>query len=228
MIETLLRGWGFSSAPPQLDMQKFKYFWKHIQTYKVFVIADFRFTTSPSSLHASPYKSFLMCRRRQLHNNYFKGALCRFGKYILILKNNTISYFFTLFICGGPCHLSSFKTAFWDLIFQWEELLYSVTEKQHIITSLILLILQFWVWISYPKLSFPILLVHYQKNDCHCPTAAHTHVCTKTHTQNYTFEHTNTSRCRYPLHTYTGCTRSHIFTTTPACTETSEQSSCVC
>ena len=27
----------------------------------------------------------------------------------LTLKDNTISYSFTLFICGGPCHLSSFK-----------------------------------------------------------------------------------------------------------------------
>ena len=30
---------------------------------------------------------------------------------------NTASYCFTLFICGGPCHLSSFKQCSGDLIF---------------------------------------------------------------------------------------------------------------
>ena len=45
---------------------------------------------------------------------------------------NTISYCFTLFICGGPCHLSSFKHCCVDLLFLWEQLVYSVIEKINI------------------------------------------------------------------------------------------------
>ena len=44
----------------------------------------------------------------------------------LTFKDNTISYRFTLFICGGPRHLSSFKQCPGDLIFLWEQLVYSV------------------------------------------------------------------------------------------------------
>ena len=33
------------------------------------------------------------------------------------LKDNTISYCFSLYICGGPCHLSSFKQCSGDRIF---------------------------------------------------------------------------------------------------------------
>ena len=33
----------------------------------------------------------------------------------LILNDNTLSYCFTLFICGGPCHPSSFKQCSGDL-----------------------------------------------------------------------------------------------------------------
>ena len=33
----------------------------------------------------------------------------------LILKDNTVSYCFTLFICGRPCHLSSFRQYSWTL-----------------------------------------------------------------------------------------------------------------
>ena len=35
----------------------------------------------------------------------------------LTLKNNTISYCFTLFIFGGPCHISRYKQCSGDLIF---------------------------------------------------------------------------------------------------------------
>ena len=35
----------------------------------------------------------------------------------LTLKDNTVSYCFSLFICGGPCHLSGFKRCSGDLIF---------------------------------------------------------------------------------------------------------------
>ena len=41
----------------------------------------------------------------------------------LTLKDTTVSYCFILFLCGGPCHL---QTVFWDLIFLWEQLVYSV------------------------------------------------------------------------------------------------------
>ena len=49
----------------------------------------------------------------------------------LTLKDNTIlySFIYTLFICGGPCHLSSFIECSGDLIFHWEQLVYSVLEK---------------------------------------------------------------------------------------------------
>ena len=43
----------------------------------------------------------------------------------LTLEDNTVSYHFTLFICGGPCHLSSFKLRSGDLVFLWEWLVYS-------------------------------------------------------------------------------------------------------
>ena len=47
----------------------------------------------------------------------------------LNLKDNRVSYCFNLFICGGPCHLSSFQQCSLDLIFLWEQLVYSVMEK---------------------------------------------------------------------------------------------------
>ena len=56
--------------------------------------------------------------------------------------DNTVSYCFTLFICGGPCHLSSFKQCSGDLTYIWEQLDYSVMENVCIITSLLLQILQ--------------------------------------------------------------------------------------
>ena len=73
-----------------------------------------------------------------------KGALCNFGQDILMerkclnklnnttlvaflseqteinkltLKDNTVSYCFTSFKCGGPCHLSSFTQCSGNLIF---------------------------------------------------------------------------------------------------------------
>ena len=80
--------------------------------------------------------------------NFLRGAICTFGEYVLIrtivdwsfkclnklnkqtvcfhdwinkltLKDNTISYCFTLFIGGGPCLLFSFKQCSGDLIFLW-------------------------------------------------------------------------------------------------------------
>ena len=58
-----------------------------------------------------------------------KGALCSFGQDILIgrerpLKDNAVSCCFPLFICGGPCHLSSFRQCSGDVIFLWEQLVY--------------------------------------------------------------------------------------------------------
>ena len=47
----------------------------------------------------------------------------------LTLKDDTVSYGMTLFICGGPCLLSSIRLSSGDLIFLWEQLAYSVTEK---------------------------------------------------------------------------------------------------
>ena len=50
----------------------------------------------------------------------------------LTLKDTATSHCFTLFIRGGPCHLSSFKQSSGDLIFLWERLDYSVMEKINI------------------------------------------------------------------------------------------------
>ena len=47
---------------------------------------------------------------------------------LLTLKDNTLSCRITLPICGGPCHPSSFKQHYGDLIFLWEQLVYSVME----------------------------------------------------------------------------------------------------
>ena len=47
----------------------------------------------------------------------------------LTLKDNTVSYCFALFICGGPCHLSSFKQCSGNLISLWEQTVWSVMEK---------------------------------------------------------------------------------------------------
>ena len=55
------------------------------------------------------------------------------GHYALI--KNTISYHFTLFIFGGPCHLYSFKQCSGDFIFLWEQLVYSVMEKNNYYSS---------------------------------------------------------------------------------------------
>ena len=47
-------------------------------------------------------------------------------------KDNTVSYFalrFALLICGGPCHLFSFKQCSEDLIILWEQLVYSILEQ---------------------------------------------------------------------------------------------------
>ena len=61
----------------------------------------------------------------------------------LTLKHNTFSCCFTLFICGGPCLLSSLNKCSRDLI---SDSLF------HIIYSFILSIVKFWLWISPPKL----------------------------------------------------------------------------
>ena len=74
----------------------------------------------------------------------------------LTLKGNAISSCFTLFICGGPCHLSSFDQCSGDQIFLLGQLVYSVTEKNYIwvciMTSLMLEIFKSRVWISSPNL----------------------------------------------------------------------------
>ena len=94
-------------------------------------------------------------------NDYcaFKGALWgrnfnqkrkffidRFS-YINKLNKQTNSQCFTLIICGGPCHLSSFKQCSGDFIFQ--QLVYSVTEK----------IKYIWVCIFTSLIYFAILKV---------------------------------------------------------------------
>ena len=43
----------------------------------------------------------------------------------LTLNDGAVSYIFTLFIRGGPCHVSSFKQCSGDLIILWEQLVYS-------------------------------------------------------------------------------------------------------
>ena len=66
------------------------------------------------------------------------------------LKGQLISYCLTLFICGGPCHLASFKQYPGDLIFLWEQLVSYGKNKQ----------LQNIVWISSPKLhNAPLSLI---------------------------------------------------------------------
>ena len=76
---------------------------------------------------------------------------------------NIIPYCFILFICGGPCHLSSFK----HLIFLWEQLGYLFRKKTVLcISSFILLILKFWVYVSSPKLhSAPLRQELIKQND---------------------------------------------------------------
>ena len=72
-----------------------------------------------------------------------KGALCSFCEDILIRRDfvtvfmaeytnwpwrtKPFSHRFTVF--GGPCHLSGFKQCSGDLIFLWEQLVYSLMEK---------------------------------------------------------------------------------------------------
>ena len=53
----------------------------------------------------------------------------------LTLNNNTILHCLTLSTCGGPCHLSSFNQYSGDLIFLWEQLVYSVMGKNCCISS---------------------------------------------------------------------------------------------
>ena len=61
------------------------------------------------------------CSSYYLYSVYIKVALCSFGRRFLNRRikifdmdplnklNTPTSYFFTLFICGGPCQLSRFK-----------------------------------------------------------------------------------------------------------------------
>ena len=49
-------------------------------------------------------------------------------------------------LCGGPCHLSSFKQCSGDLIFLWEQLVYSLLE------TINMYLYEIWVWFSSPKL----------------------------------------------------------------------------
>ena len=56
--------------------------------------------------------------------NYI-NTLCFHDWIKLTLKDHT----FMLFMCGGPCHVSSFTQCSGDLTFLWEQLVYSVMEK---------------------------------------------------------------------------------------------------
>ena len=53
----------------------------------------------------------------------------------LTLKDETISYWFTLFIFGGPCHLPISKHCSGDLIFLCEQLVYPATELLHFLSQ---------------------------------------------------------------------------------------------
>lgn len=65
------------------------------------------------------------------------------NKQIDLKKDNTVSYWFTLFICGGPCHRFCCKQCSGNLT------LFSYSKDKHfwvrIMTSL-MLISKFWVW----------------------------------------------------------------------------------
>ena len=61
----------------------------------------------------------------------------------LTLKDKTVSYYFTVFICGGPCHLSSLKQCSGDLIYSREQLVYSVMEKNN---NSDFVLLPHWYW----------------------------------------------------------------------------------
>ena len=67
-------------------------------------------------------------REREIKQNKWTNM------FLLTLKNNTASYCFALFTCGGPCHLSSFPQCSGDLIFLWEQLVYSGTDKINVIS----------------------------------------------------------------------------------------------
>ena len=107
----------------------------------------------------------------------FKGALWSFGgKDVnqkrkmppdwnkLILKNNTVSYCFTLLTFGGPCHLSSFSVL-WTL-FPSENSLFIQLWKRFCIVCVFSLsifqLLHFWVW-----LLFPYYIVNISISDLH-------------------------------------------------------------
>ena len=50
----------------------------------------------------------------------------------LTLKDNTISHCFTLFIFGGPCHLSSFRQCYGNIIFPQKSFFYALMEKMNV------------------------------------------------------------------------------------------------
>ena len=92
-------------------------------------------------------EAWALLHKWKLIQNEIKGALRSFGEeereikqnkwtnmFLLTLKNNTASYCFALFTCGGPCHLSSFPQCSGDLIFLWEQLVYSGTDKINVIS----------------------------------------------------------------------------------------------
>ena len=128
----------------------------------------------------------------------FKGALCCFWEEILIrrevsstpdlfmpkqtkqtpffhdwinkvtLNDNTLSFCFTLFICGGPCHLVSNSVL--GTLFSSDNSLFIQLSKIEIFLSLyhylinIVNILKFGVWISSPKLhSAPLITNKFNK-----------------------------------------------------------------
>ena len=103
-----------------------------------------------SSILALVCGSRMMCSPAPPSEHFIlKGALCSFLEEMFIrrekknvmlnpfvfmtdkntqssvcFKDNAVSYCFNLLVCGGPCHLSSFKQCSGDLILLWEQLVY--------------------------------------------------------------------------------------------------------
>ena len=71
-------------------------------------------------------------QKRRILNKRNKLFLCS----IKPTFSDKASYCFTLFICGGPCHLSSFKERSGDLIFLSEKLVHSVMERINILVCI--------------------------------------------------------------------------------------------
>ena len=69
-------------------------------------------------------------------SQYFMFCFCFLKVHYVVLGKTLQSDWFT---CGGPCHLSNLKQCSGDVIFLWDQLVYSLTgKKKNLITSLIL------------------------------------------------------------------------------------------